>query len=110
MGKDEMLSISTDKWDSEIWGAAHPSATGTPRPKLFFYFGERDHWVADRTRADLMLARGRRGMHGGTDEEWKPRMEVDDMGVPHGFCICEFYCLLFSTRWGELWLTPGNSA
>jgi hypothetical protein len=93
MGADEMRQITGDRWDHEVWGAAHPPEHGVPRPRLFFYFGERDHWVADRTRDDLMRLRGRSNGNGegveGRGEEWKPKMEIDDKGVPHGFCICK---------------------
>jgi hypothetical protein len=85
MGADEMRQITSDKWDNEIWGAAHPPKHGIARPKLFFYFGENDHWVSDRTREDLMKLRGRANR----EDVWKPKMEIDDQGVPHGFCICE---------------------
>jgi len=84
MGADEMTEITTDKWDSEIWGAAEPSPTGVSRPKLFFYFGKKDHWVADRTRDDIMRARGR--LYAEIDD-WKPWMEIDKLDTPHGFCI-----------------------
>lgn len=84
MGADEMIRIKSNTWDAEIWGAAHPSTTGSPRPKLFFYFGKNDHWVADRTRDDLMKIRGRNG-DGGEDEAWKPKMEIDKLGIPHAF-------------------------
>ncbi|KAF2434699.1 hypothetical protein EJ08DRAFT_549946, partial [Tothia fuscella] len=83
MGADEMRTITTNKWDDEIWGAAHPSSSGIPRPKLFFYFGKRDHWVADRTRDDLLQLRGRSLDREG--EEWKPNMEIDELGAPHAF-------------------------
>jgi hypothetical protein len=84
MGNDEMTEITTDKWDSEVWGAAEPSPAGIPRPKLFFYFGKKDHWVADRTRDDIMRARGR--LYAEIDD-WKPWMEIDKLDTPHGFCI-----------------------
>jgi len=45
--------------------------------------GEKDHWVADHTRDDLMRMRGR----GESDDGWKPWMEIDKLEVPHGFCI-----------------------
>ncbi|KAF2404185.1 hypothetical protein EJ06DRAFT_578878 [Trichodelitschia bisporula] len=80
MARDEMSLITTDTWDAEIWGAAHPSPTGTARSQLFFYFGEEDHWVAEETREEIIRARG-----GG--EDWRPRMEVDEGGIPHGFCV-----------------------
>jgi len=83
MGRDEMAQITTDRWTDDLWGAAHPSPTGVPRPKLFFYFGKKDHWVADRTRDELLRLRGR----GEGGETWKPKMEVDGNEIPHGFCI-----------------------
>jgi hypothetical protein len=101
MGRDEMQTITADKWDSEIWGAAEPSHSGIPRPKLFFYFGRKDHWVADRTRDDLIRLRSGRHenvvseLEQGEAQVWKPKMEIDGEGVPHGFCIrkwlsCDF--------------------
>jgi len=83
MGCDEMKQITVDKWDTEVWGAVHPSPTKVPRPKLFFYFGENDHWVADHTRDDLMRCRGR----GESSDDWRPWMEIDKLEIPHGFCI-----------------------
>jgi pimeloyl-ACP methyl ester carboxylesterase len=77
---DEIETITTDKWSDEIWGATHPSPTGVPRPKLFFFFGEEDHWVSGKTRDELILMKS-------GEEEWRPRMEVDRTGIPHGFCI-----------------------
>jgi len=79
-------------------------------PKLFFLFGRTDHWVADHTRDELMAARGtvkagrsssmrneedRQGLledqeHSRAGAEWRPFMEIDESGVPHGFCIREF--------------------
>ncbi|ORY17625.1 hypothetical protein BCR34DRAFT_446546, partial [Clohesyomyces aquaticus] len=84
MARDEMLTITSDKWDAEIWGAAHPTEHPHPRPVLRFLFAKEDHWVADETRDDLMRARGKVD----DDEHWKPVMEVDEEeGWPHGFCI-----------------------
>ncbi|KAE9969286.1 hypothetical protein EG328_006965 [Venturia inaequalis] len=77
---DEIETITTDKWSDEIWGATHPSPTGVARPKLYFFFGEEDHWVSGKTRDELILKKG-------GEEGWRPRMEVDGTGVPHGFCI-----------------------
>ncbi|KAF2868306.1 hypothetical protein BDV95DRAFT_500445 [Massariosphaeria phaeospora] len=85
MAGDEMRMITSDRWDAEIWGAAHPSAHLHPRPKLRFLFGGEDHWVANETRDDLIKARG---MNDTANEAWKPIMEVDEEhGWPHGFCI-----------------------
>jgi len=45
MGRDEMLTITSDKWDEEIWGVATPSKFEKPVAKLYFYFGAEDRWV-----------------------------------------------------------------
>lgn len=86
MGCDEMKEITTDKWDAEVWGAVHPSPTSIPRARLFFYFGEDDHWVADHTRDDLMRMRGQ----GESEDDWRPWMEIDQQEVPHAFCMGKF--------------------
>jgi hypothetical protein len=105
MARDEMATITSDKWDDEVWGAAHVSPTGEPRAPLFFLFGKSDHWVADETRDELLRARGRRsrrtgGSYGdskggdggsaddGNNNAWRPVMEVDETGEwPHAFGI-----------------------
>lgn len=86
MARDEMLSITTDAWDDEIWGAAHPSPSDSPRAQLRFLFGKEDHWVANETRDDLIRTRASNGNDEG--DSWKPKMEVDEEhGWPHAFCI-----------------------
>ena len=47
---------------------------------------EQDHWVANHTRDELMAARGR-AEDGPPSDEWRPKMFVDNEGIPHGFCI-----------------------
>ena len=76
-----MNEITEDRWDEEIWGSAE-SNIASPRPKLIFYFGEKDHWVADHTRDQLIAARASNGA-----ESWKPKMYIDQSGIPHSFCI-----------------------
>ncbi|KAE9379023.1 hypothetical protein N431DRAFT_363816, partial [Stipitochalara longipes BDJ] len=85
MARDEMEQITADKWDKDIWGAEHEDVDHKYRvPKLVFYFGEKDHWVADHTRDALIAARAR-----GEEEtkSSKPIMLIDKNGVDHGFCI-----------------------
>lgn len=79
MARDEMAEITHDRWDYSIWGSEKAGVS-----RLWFYFGQNDHWVAEETREAIMKARGR-----GMGEEWKPRMVLDEGGVPHGFCIGE---------------------
>jgi hypothetical protein len=39
LGKDEMESITEDKWDEDIWGVEHGDASAVDKiPKLIFYF------------------------------------------------------------------------
>lgn len=78
-----MREITSDRWKDEIWGSAIDPAG----PRLFFYFGDPDHWVADKTRDELIATRAYRE---GSEEQWRPRMEIDRMGIPHGFPIRKF--------------------
>ncbi|KAK5134882.1 hypothetical protein LTR08_005972 [Meristemomyces frigidus] len=100
MAKHEMIQLTDDKWSTELWGAdplqeVASAAMGvgavTPpaRPKLHFYWGQNDHWVARSTRNELIRTRGRTrgGRRGSLGEGSKPLMEIDRNGVPHGFCI-----------------------
>ncbi|KAF2715148.1 hypothetical protein K504DRAFT_457316 [Pleomassaria siparia CBS 279.74] len=85
MTHDEMLTITDDVWDEEIWGAAKLSEKSDKRPVLRFLFAETDHWVANETRDELIRVRGSMQED---DEVWKPKMEIDfEYGWPHGFCI-----------------------
>ena len=80
-----MREITEDTWDDEIWGASE-RVPASPRANLFFYFGQKDHWVADHTRDALIHARAFRDER---PDERKPRMIVDEEGIPHAFCISE---------------------
>ncbi|PBP22738.1 hypothetical protein BUE80_DR006409 [Diplocarpon rosae] len=85
MAKDEMDVITEDRWDDDIWGAEHEDlVTQSEAPKLIFYFGQNDHWVADHTRDALIAARSRQE---GATKSSKPVMLIDNSGIPHGFCI-----------------------
>ena len=80
LGASEMKTITSDKWSDDIWGIPRVQE---PLAKLFFYFGRNDHWVADRTRDDILAARG-----------WRPRgptMVVCQDGLPHAFCLSMFF-------------------
>ncbi|PLB34115.1 bifunctional triacylglycerol lipase/ester hydrolase [Aspergillus candidus] len=77
MAADEMQTITADKWSDDVWGV--PSA-GEPLTRLFFYFGRNDHWVAERTRDDIIHMRGRHVTGG-------PKMVVCEEGLPHAFVL-----------------------
>lgn len=93
LARDEMRTITEDKWDEDIWGVEHASPEGKKRkiPRLVFYFGKDDHWVADHTRDALIAARA---IGEGEAQTSKPIMMIDEMGVDHGFCIrkCRRWC------------------
>lgn len=87
MATDEMRDISTDKWSDDIWGIP---CGDVKTPKLVFYFGRNDHWVAERTRDEIIAMRGKCG---------GPKMVVCEDGLPHGFSIRKFVLLRYSVRW-----------
>lgn len=87
LAEDELRSITADKWDDELWGVTEDAHASHSRPKLYFYFGEEDYWVADETRDQLIAARA---MAGDMNPKTKPTMEIDQNNVPHGFCIREW--------------------
>ena len=51
MANDEMRTITTDKWDEEIWGAAATDAEAK-RTVLRFLFAEKDYWYVSLSRYD----------------------------------------------------------
>lgn len=83
-----MQTITSDKWSDDIWGM---SDVEEPLAKLFFYFGRNDHWVAERTRDEIIAVRGKDGNGKGNG----PTMVVCEDGLPHAFCLSEFPFLFF---------------
>ncbi|KAL4890349.1 hypothetical protein BDV59DRAFT_96975 [Aspergillus ambiguus] len=76
MAADEMQTITSDQWSDDVWGM---STVKDPVSRLFFYFGRNDHWVAERTRDEIIELRGQAS--GG------PKMIVCEEGLPHAFCL-----------------------
>ncbi|RMZ91236.1 hypothetical protein DV736_g1555, partial [Chaetothyriales sp. CBS 134916] len=63
LARDEVAQIRADKWGEEIWGTAKDSDSDSAdssrvRPALYFLFAQRDHWVADATRKQIVDVRG----------------------------------------------------
>jgi hypothetical protein len=121
MAADEMRSITTDKWSDDIWGTLTSTSTSSSHSsersrssnsnantdqnlsKLIFYFGRNDHWVAERTR-DEIIAMKSCSIDGATG----PKMVVCEEGLPHAFCIRKYrqYCRRLTFSWfGWGWLT-----
>lgn len=86
MGKDEMGVIKEEVWGEELWEIEEmeeregEKGGGSGRSKFFFYFAEKDHWVADEVR-DEFIERRRRHEKGRTE------IVIDETGIPHAFCI-----------------------
>ncbi|EPS34691.1 hypothetical protein PDE_09655 [Penicillium oxalicum 114-2] len=80
MAADEMRTITSDKWTDDVWGVAH---TREPLTELFFYFGRNDHWVAEKTRDEIIAMRGSVDREDGLG----PKMIVCEEGLPHAFCL-----------------------
>ncbi|KAK3501967.1 hypothetical protein B0T13DRAFT_510478 [Neurospora crassa] len=52
--------------------------------KFFLYFGQNDHWVADRYRDEFIERRKREGH---TGKEGGTKIVIDEDRIPHAFCI-----------------------
>ncbi|KAI1273857.1 hypothetical protein F5Y07DRAFT_390981 [Xylaria sp. FL0933] len=77
LGMDEMRVIREDKWDDELWDIAQSSKSTIP--KFYFFFGQKDHWVADRYRDAFIKKR--------SAQTERTRLIVDEGDLPHAFCI-----------------------
>ncbi|KAK6519885.1 hypothetical protein TWF506_000180 [Arthrobotrys conoides] len=107
LGRDELLHIKDDEWDTSVWGD-EGSSNNT---ELVFYYGEKDHWVFDGEREKLIEQRGRGRVRwiekGGSEivqDRWKPRMIVCEEGVRHSFCVTSEFSELMAektARWVE---------
>lgn len=95
MAADEMRTITTDKWTDDVWGVStetQPLSQSTRQPRLFFYFGRNDHWVAEQTRDEIVAAREARDIKPGSGSG--PRMIVCEDSVPHAFCLSMSFVLI----------------
>lgn len=104
-----MHTITEDKWDQEVWGAARAEGTNnrdTANWNLTLYWGQgvriipavhqqldsnipqQDKWVADHMRDALIDARGHGSpVHSSSQgQDWKPIMKLAEKGIPHDFC------------------------
>jgi hypothetical protein len=115
MATDEMRTITTDKWSDDVWGVSSSVPTLSeseteqdpetksqvqPPAQLYFYFGRNDHWVAERTREEIVKARGVSKISTGNGKGPGPRMVVCEESVPHAFCLSRlFFFLLRLLLW-----------
>ncbi|KAK0667404.1 hypothetical protein QBC41DRAFT_254158 [Cercophora samala] len=80
MGKDEMSTITEEKWSQDLWQLSHDTTQQNGGEKFYFYFAKKDHWVADEVR-DAFIARRKEDGRGRT------RATICEEGLPHAFCI-----------------------
>lgn len=95
MAADEMRTITTDKWSDDVWGIASSSSGGNADDKvkasrMFFYFGRNDHWVAEKTREEIIQAKAKSSSMVGGKGGTGPTMVVCEDGLPHAFCLREY--------------------
>lgn len=65
MARDEMNTITEDRWDEDVWGAAQTSTNGAGSgPKLYFYFGKEVYYPRKTTSYYLLDDRLRIGSLG----------------------------------------------
>lgn len=112
MAKDELAQLTHDQWSDEFWGVsgsenassatlekaagkiAEPTRSQQPEnpadkshTQLHFYWGSKDHWIAQDTRDRIIANRAR--TEGRNGDERKPIMEIDGHGIGHAFCLSE---------------------
>lgn len=103
LGMDEMAVISEEAWAEELWEIADEAVAHAHEvPKFFILFGKQDHWVANENRDQFIETREEHAKREGVPghKRGRTRIEVDEMGLPHDFCIskCAFYfCVKFKS-------------
>lgn len=80
MGKDEMRTITEEKWSEDLWEIREAGEETGLAAKFFFYFAEKDHWVANECRDEFIE---RRRKH----EKGRTEIVIDEEKIPHAFCI-----------------------
>lgn len=96
LGISELETIREDTWEEELWEIAEEHDDGSDLPKFWMFYGQDDHWVADRMRDEFVERRREHGERGG-----RTRVHVDESGLPHAFCTREgelSTCLMFEDR------------
>lgn len=84
MGKQELVTIAADDWGEEVWGNGksvnNGEWAGIGGPQLYFLFAKTDHWIATKTRDEILSTRGRIDGVGA--------FHVDEKeGLVHAWCL-----------------------
>ncbi|KAK0720280.1 hypothetical protein B0H67DRAFT_486375 [Lasiosphaeris hirsuta] len=80
LAKDELKHITEEKWSEDLWEIADVDRLEGAADKFFFYFGEKDHWVANECRDEFIE---RRKDHA----KGRTTVVIDEDKIPHAFCI-----------------------
>jgi pimeloyl-ACP methyl ester carboxylesterase len=92
MGGQEMREIGSDTWGEEVWGAdgnieGEVGEEGWRVPRLVLYFAQKDYWIDNATRDEIVKARGKMKEQEVEGKSW-PRIEIEESGrLVHGWCI-----------------------
>jgi len=87
LARDELQRITRDLWPEELWEVASESADRVAQhPRFYMFYGENDHWVANKHRDDLISRKAERSDRGDA-RQGRARIVVDDGGLPHAFCF-----------------------
>jgi hypothetical protein len=89
LGKDEVQTISEDKWSEDMWEIADAQqAESGDLPKFFFHFGAHDHWVSNERRDEFIRQREEHATRDGPrHKRGRTRIVIDADKVPHAYCI-----------------------
>nr|POE78465.1 lipid droplet-associated hydrolase [Quercus suber] len=85
LAKDELAVIGAERessWSEELWAGGGLGTGRRKAPRLFFYWGASDGYIAPVVRARVIAARGM-----GAGGSGKAVMVVDEHGTDHAFCV-----------------------
>ncbi|KAL2018016.1 hypothetical protein VTK56DRAFT_1332 [Thermocarpiscus australiensis] len=80
MGKDEMRTITEEKWSEDLWEIQEAEEDTGLGAKFFFYFAVSDHWIADECRDEFIEKRKKH-------KKGRTKIVIDEEKIPHAFCI-----------------------
>ncbi|KAK9466938.1 hypothetical protein V1512DRAFT_262703 [Lipomyces arxii] len=93
LGKDEMLYIKDEPEDSQVFWGGHWTFLQQQKSKIVAFFAQKDHWVGDHTRAQILEA------YADKDNVECILASPDDK-CQHSFCVNESELMAnYTARW-----------